>query len=297
MRQDMSEREAFALLETLMRLGIMELDILGGEPMLVPYMKDFVKYVTGARITVNISTNGSLPEMVHILAKIPARFLNIGFSLHGFSDTHNAITMSDNFSFVLEGIRRVMEEGKTPIVKSVLTRTNKSEIHALLHYLGERGVKRYFLLHEDSIGWEYHAGCLSFPDFMSYFSALKSDVRDIPDIGFVAASGFHKCGRTAYGRCDAGCTKLAVLPDGSTFPCNLLAGFKEFRLGNILRDEFETIRNHPILQRFRQCKGNVCKAIQCTYFQSCSGGCPAHSYFFYRNLDAPDPRCHMNNPG
>jgi len=65
----MSEREAFALLETLMRLGIMELDILGGEPMLVPYMKDFVKYVTGARITVNISTNGSLPEMVHILAR------------------------------------------------------------------------------------------------------------------------------------------------------------------------------------------------------------------------------------
>ncbi len=295
-KQDMSEKEAFALVDTLMHTGIMELDILGGEPMLVPWMKDFVRYATGARITVNISTNGSLPEMVHTIAKIPTRLLNIGFSLHGFSDTHNAITMSDNFNFILEGIRRTIEEGKNPIVKSVLTRTNRGEIHALIHYLGELGVKRYFLLHEDIIGRELHAGCLSFPDFMRYFSTLRSDMKEILDIGFVAASGFYKCKRPACGRCDAGTTKLAVLPDGSTFPCNLLLGFKEFCLGNILRDEFETIHNHPILQRFRQFNGNVCGFIKCTHYESCSGGCPAHSYYFYRNLDAPDPRCQFINP-
>ena len=52
-------------------------------------------------------------------------------------------------------------------------------------------------------------------------------------IGFVAASGFYKYGREACGRCDAGIEKIAVMPDGSVFPCNLFAGFKEFRLGNI----------------------------------------------------------------
>jgi radical SAM protein with 4Fe4S-binding SPASM domain len=287
----MSEKAACALLDTLMRTGISELDILGGEPMLVPYIKDFVRYVTGAGITVNISTNGSLPEIVHTVAKIPTSLLNIGFSLHGFSDTHNAITMSDNFNSVLEGIRKTIEEGKNPVVKSVLTRTNRGEIHALIHYLGELGVKRYFLLHEDIIGRKLHAGCLSFPDFMRYFSTLKSSLSDIPDIGFVAASGFYKCGSPAYRRCDAGTTKLAVLPDSSTFPCNLLLGFKEFCLGNILRDEFETILNHPILQRFRQFNGNVCSYIHCTRYESCGGGCPAHSYYFYRNLGTPDPRC------
>jgi len=274
----------------------MELDILGGEPMLVPWMKGFIGYVTRARITVNISTNGSLPEMVHTIAKIPTQLLNIGFSLHGFSDTHNTITISDNFNLVIEGIRRAIEEGKNPIVKSVLTRTNRGELHALIHYLGELGVKRYFLLHEDIIGRQQHAGYLSFPDFMRYFSTLRSNLREILDIGFVAASGFYKCGSSACRRCDAGTTKLAVLPDGSTFPCNLLLGFKKFCLGNILRDSLETILNHPVLEKFRTSTGNTCRFNDCTHYSSCSGGCPAHSYYFYRNLDAPDPRCQFIIP-
>jgi MoaA/NifB/PqqE/SkfB family radical SAM enzyme len=127
-RQDMTERAAFLLADNLILKGIMELDILGGEPLLVPYIKDFIRYITGAGIAVNISTNGSLPDMVQTLSRIPTELLNIGFSLHGLADTHNAITKSDNFKCVIEGIRRVLNEGKNPIVKSVLTSTNRKEI-------------------------------------------------------------------------------------------------------------------------------------------------------------------------
>ncbi len=287
----MTERAAFSLADNLMRKNIMELDILGGEPLLVPYMEDFLRYITGAGISVNINTNGSLPDMVHTLAKIPTQFLNIGFSLHGISDTHNAITKSDNFNCVIEGVRRARDEGKNPIVKSVLTSTNRGEIHSLIHYLGELGVKRYFLLHEDIVGSGQNAESFSFPDFMRYFSTLRSQLQEILDIGFVAASGFFRYGSHANRRCDAGTKKLAVLPDGSTFPCNLLLGFGEFRLGNILKDSLDTILNHPVLERFRTSNGNACRFSECDHYATCSGGCPAHSYSLYRDITARDPRC------
>ncbi len=291
MDRDTSEKEAYSLADTLVHEGISELDILGGEPMLVPYMKEFLVYATNAGLTVNISTNGGLPAMVHAIAKIPARRLNIGFSLHGLSDTHNAITKSNNFHSVLEGIRICLEERKNTVVKSVLTDTNRQEIRTLISYLAERGVKRYFLLHEDSIGKRNCTDVLSFPDFMKYFTTLKSELRHAIDIGFVAASGFYKYGMRGHSRCDAGTAKLAVLPDGSTFPCNLFSGFSEFCLGNILRDRIEDILEHPIMQPFRKSWGNTCESGNCTHWATCSGGCPAHSYAFYRNIGATDPRC------
>jgi radical SAM protein with 4Fe4S-binding SPASM domain len=291
----MTERAAFLLADKLIHKGIMELDILGGEPLLVPYVKDFIRYITGAGISVNISTNGSLPDVVQTLSKIPTGLLNIGFSLHGLPDTHNAITKSDNFKCVIEGIRRVLNEGKNPIVKSVLTPANRKEIYSLIHYLGELGIKRYFLLHEDIIGRGLNAESISFPDFMRYFSTLRSQLQDILDIGFVAASGFFKYNSRANRRCDAGTEKLAVLPDGSTFPCNLLLGFTEFHLGNILKDSMDTILNHPVLKIFRTSSGEACRFGECAHYATCSGGCPAHSYSFYRDSSARDPRCQFES--
>jgi radical SAM protein with 4Fe4S-binding SPASM domain len=290
-RQEASEEEAYALANILLQKGIMELDVLGGEPMLVPWMEDFLRYATSACITVHISTNGSLPEIVNSLAKIPTQLLHIGFSLHGFSETHNAVTRSDNFHSVIEGIRRTIGEGKNPIIKSVLTSENRGEICNLILYLVELGVKRYFLLHEDMIGRGDLTGSLSFPDFMRYFSRCRSALEETIDIGFVAASGFSRYGPNANRKCDAGQTKLAILPDGSTFPCNLFLGFREWCLGNFLRDSPESILSHPILERFRTFTGNACRFSDCDHYATCSGGCPAHSYSFDRDIDAPDPRC------
>jgi len=67
----MNEKDAYALADILVKREIREIDILGGEPLLVPWMKDFVRYVTGHNVTLNISTNGSLPGKVQELIIFP----------------------------------------------------------------------------------------------------------------------------------------------------------------------------------------------------------------------------------
>jgi uncharacterized protein len=290
----MREKDAYALIDMLVKRRIREIDILGGEPMLLAWMKDFVEYVTALDITLNISTNGSLPDIVSQYDEIQTPLMNIGFSIHGFSQTHNTLTMSDNFSKALTCIKRMIGKGKNPIVKSTLNQKNKNEIFDLVLYLRDIGIKRYYLLHEDIIGRDQYSDCISFPEFFEFYSKLKQNLKGILDIGFVAASGFYKYGPRKDIRCNAGITKIALLPDGSAFPCNLFLGFDDFRLGNIYQDGMESILQNPILERFKKHDGNRCTSVSCRHYSICSGGCPAHIFSVYSSLDTADPRCKIS---
>ena len=170
--RDMTVKDAFFLCDMAAAKGISEIDILGGEPMLVPWIKDFIDHAAGSGISINISTNGSLPEAVSQLTEIRTQSLNIGFSVQGLEKTHNALTFSNNFSPAIAGITAAIAQGISPIVKSTVTPENMNEIEGLVTHLAEIGVKRYFLLHEDIIGRGRHAPCLSFPEFWKSFYIL-----------------------------------------------------------------------------------------------------------------------------
>jgi radical SAM protein with 4Fe4S-binding SPASM domain len=293
--KDMDVRDAFALSRLLTGAGICEIDLLGGEPMLVPWIEDFVGCVADSGIALNISTNGSSPDALHSLSQIRSDLINVGVSLHGFSRIHNTLVGADNFSKAVTGIKKMIANGKAPIVKSVLTRENMHEIHSLVHHLGDLGVKKYFLLHEDIIGTRKTPPNFSYPEFRAFYAKLKEEYGETMYIGFVAASGFYKYGKQSSSRCDAGTKKIAVMPDGTVFPCNLFSGFKEFCLGNIFRESVDEILKHPILDYFRQYAGdNRCELRDCEYYSACAGGCPAHSYSYYGTMDSADPRCRKN---
>ncbi|MEW6067655.1 MAG: radical SAM protein [Nitrospirota bacterium] len=289
---DMNAEKASTLCDILTKTAISEIDILGGEPLLIPWIKDFVTHLTESGTTINISTNGSLPHVVQKFIDIDTSFLNIGFSVHGFIRTHNSLTQSDNFLKTTKGIQHLLLAGKNPIVKSLLTKENMNEILDLVLYLKELGVRKYYLMHEDIIGRKIYQNCISFPEFWDFYSKLKATTGNKLDIGFVAASGFVSESKDTTGRCNAGIKKIAIMPDGSAFPCNLFAGFTEFCLGNIFKDGIEQIWRSPKLKPFRKnFTKNRCKINNCEHYFICKGGCPAHSYYFYGSLDSADPRC------
>jgi radical SAM protein with 4Fe4S-binding SPASM domain len=290
--RDMAKKEAFMLVDTALQWNIPEIDILGGEPLLLTWMVDFVKHAANAGITINISTNGSLTQAIGHLAEINADSVNVGFSILGFAETHNYLTRSDNFSKAITGIKRIIAAGKSPVVKSVLMKGNERDMIDLVSFFADIGVRKYFLLHEDIIGRPVDTAGSSFPEFHASYTELKAGFSGQLDIGFVAASGYYKHGIHSNFRCDAGVTKIAVMPDGSAFPCNLFAGSGEFLLGNIFSEGLEKIWHNPILDYFRNYgKDNLCGDTRCSSFSTCTGGCPAHSYYAYGTMDTVDPRC------
>jgi len=287
----MSGEDAYELIGIVTETGIPEIDIIGGEPLLLPWITEFIFHATERGIKINISTNGSLPDVISRLSKIPSDLLDIGFSIHGSREIHESLTMSRNFSKAVTGITNLISAGKNPIVKSILMPENIDEICNLVSYLKDLGVKRYYLIYEDIIGRKNFLPYFSFPEFRDFYSKIKAAAGDALEVGFVAASGFFSNDKSCC-RCSAGTEKFALLPDGSVFPCNLFAGFKEFYLGNIFENRVETIMRSEVLDFFikHDCK-NRCTKTECKYYMTCRGGCPAHSYYFYGSLNYADPRC------
>ena len=288
---EMTHEKAIELAQILIDSGTSEVDILGGEPLLVPWLKDFVIRLTDTNITVNISTNGTFMKALRILTEIQSPLLNIGFSLHGFSEKHRELTGSGSFDKTISGITFMIEKTLNPITKSALTRKNVDEIFPLVTFLQTIGVKRYYLMHEDIMGRPY-SDTFSFPEFWETYMELRNNFLGIIDIGYVAASGFRANPTGLHNRCDAGTRKLAVLPDGSVFPCNLFAGFPEFNLGNIFHTRIEKILTHHITGCFRKRREtNQCDYNACRFHGECRGGCPAHTYQYNGTLNSVDPRC------
>lgn len=257
-------------------LEIPFIDILGGEPTLHPDFLTLSDLMVRHGLKANISTNGTDAVMLKALSeKYDRASVNIGISLnsHGLAEPlHNYI-----MSF-------------RPVLKSIFNRGGVVS-EAGKPYVGLPGID-YFLLYMDVVDQDDLKNSVPFYEYFKKLADIKMSQRGIDGVfcsGFIPDAVSYPI--LEYVRCPAGTTKLSVMPDGSVYPCYLFFRYKEFKLGNILWDDFDKIWQQPMLDHFRRFAKNQCPKTGCELFASCHGGCPAMSYHFYKDLQGPDPRC------
>ena len=290
---DMQFDNAIVLLDILTDNGIKYIDIMGGEPFLIPWLTDFIDRALSKGMSLNISTNGSRPALLQRLRGIPLDHFNIGISLEGSTaERHNRMTGSHNFTSAIDSIKCLIDLSLDPIVKTVLSRETTCDIQNIVSLIRGIGVRRYYILHMDILSKKDAELKDTFPyiAFLDFYRKIKQANPDI-EIHRVHASCFDKNSLPSGARCAGGVRKLSILPDGSVFPCNLFHNNREFALGNIFRDRFTNIWRHPALDFFRTYQKNSCGSDTCENRPSCTGGCPAHSYYHYGNPDTTDIRC------
>jgi len=291
--RDLPPQDALNLLDILCDVGIRELDIMGGEPFLLPWMPSFLHAAIREDILVNISTNGSFPDVLEKFRGVRAERIAIGVSLEGSSpETHNRLTCSHNFDKAVTSIATLVSLGLNPIVKTVVNRLNLHEIPSIIDLMKKLGVTRYYLIQMDLFSKASPAGniALGFVEFVKFYADTAARNAGIA-INKVNASCFEKDTLPAGVRCAGGVRKLCIMPDGSVYPCNLLHYFPEFSLGNIFTDDFTDIWMSPKLDYFRYVDKNHCQVTGCANFVSCTGGCPAHGYFHDSDMNGTDIRC------
>lgn len=291
--KDMSPEHALNLLDIMLDLNIADLDIMGGEPFLLPWMPSFLHAAIKEGVIVNISTNGSFPEVMEEFRGLSPEKINIGISLEGSSaQTHNRLTNATNFEKALSSIASLVSMGLNPIVKTVVTGAAMQDIQSIVDLLTKLGVKRYYLIHRDLLSRENSSqlSAISYPDFLSLFNKIRSTYNKI-ELNKVNASCFEKQTLPKGARCAGGVRKLSIMPDGSLYPCNLFQHFPEFNLGNIFSDAFSELWSSPKLDYFRTFKENSCGIKNCSNHSSCTGGCPAHALFHGYELHGRDIRC------
>lgn len=290
---DLTFKNALLLLDILSGNGINCIDIMGGEPFLLPWMAAFIREGLSRGMSLNISTNGSMPDNLSGLNGIPPDQFNIGVSLEGSTEKkHHDLTGSGNFSPAMEGIKKLLAFSLNPLVKTVLNQKTMPDIQQITDLIRGLGVKRYYIIHMDILFDSRYSlkTAFSYTEFLAFYNKIRQANPDI-EVRSVNASCFDNNALPPGARCAGGTRKLSVLPDGTVFPCNLFHGIREFVVGNIFRDSLSDIWRHPRLDFFRNHTENRCCLPGCENRRSCTGGCPAHGHVHAKDLDAPDIRC------
>ena len=274
--KDIDVNDFNSILLILKHLGIDHIDMLGGEPSLHPDLMQLIDLIDHNGLKTTISTNGTNVNLLTAISKTyPKKTVRIGVSL-------NSEKLSDDLHTYIITYK--------PIIKSVYS-TQRTLLKSSEAFIGIPGIE-FFLLYRDIMDQDDVKHSVPFYSFYHDILKLKKTLGNIDGVfcsGFIPDSNRYP--ELEFVRCPAGTTKLSLLPNGDMYPCYLFFQFTEFRLGNILVDDFNAIWQHPILNHFRTFNKNNCPKTSCSLFHSCHGGCPALSYIFYNTLNAPDPRC------
>jgi radical SAM protein with 4Fe4S-binding SPASM domain len=290
---DLSYDNALYLLDIFSKNGIWQIDVMGGEPLLLPWIRDFVEIAVLRKFKVNISTNGSLPSVIERFRVKEKDNLTIGVSLEGSTkERHNSLTNSSHFHNALESIETLVALDFRPVVKTVIMRSSLDDIQAIVNILRRIGVRGYYMLHMDFLTKQKSLmeEALCYTDFLNFFEDIRRGNRNMA-IYKVHASCFDRTSIASGVRCAGAVRKLSLLPDGSVFPCNLIQNTGKFLLGNIFTDDFFTMWSDRRLSLFRSCELNSCRMNNCANYLFCTGGCPAHGLYHYGDADRTDIRC------
>lgn len=274
--KDISINDCAKIISVISDIGVKEIDILGGEPTLHPGFFQIIDLIYKNKLRTTISSNGC---NIYLLEELSRRYNNDQIK----------VGISINSDVVSRELHEYIIKYK-PLLKSVCSK-KQTIPEVAKDYLRQLDVK-YYLLFMDTLNKDDLKKSLPFYEFFKKVDNLKNIYKDLDGVfcsGFVPDIENYPV--LQYVRCPAGTTKLAVMPDGSTYPCYLFFKNDEFRLGNILVDDFDRIWKNPILDFFRIFEKNSCINTRCELFSICHGGCPAVSFFIFSSIKAPDPRC------
>jgi len=319
--EELSTREALALVDDLSRAGVAILAFSGGEPLMREDFFGIAEHAMDEGMYVSLASNGTLitPHVAARLHDIGIEYVEI--SLDGKdAEKHDSLRgVSGAFEKSTAGIKNCLAAGIYTCVATTITQDNYRdlpEIYSLSRKLGAgrfmsfnfiptgRGqeimdkdltpeqreeVLRFLLkMNEDPNSPE---ALSTAPQFARV--AVESGSEGIPVGHFRLGEELRGPAGTLaefIGGCGAGRLYCSIEPSGDVQPCVFLP----IVVGNVRDTAFDEIwRESPLLNHLRMRKELKGACATCESKNLC-GGCRARAWAYYSDLDAPDPGCIKN---
>jgi radical SAM protein with 4Fe4S-binding SPASM domain len=267
-------------LDRLWDAGVPQVVFTGGEPTL---RDDLIELVDHAKeFVTGLVTNGrKLSTLAHDLKRVDLDYVQVSLESH-LPEVHDRMVgVSGAWKETRDGIRVAMEAGLEVITNTTLTTDNAGlfpDLIAAGSFLGLKVMACNTLICSGRGTCARQENQLS-PDELK--KTLSRALQTAKDAGVRLEWYSPTCYRLfnpiefGFGAkaCSAAQYNMTVEPDGSVIPCQ--SWMKE-KVGNILKDPWRNIWNHPVCVGFRnkayqddreECKG-------CEHLPQCCGGCP-----------------------
>ncbi len=303
MAQELSTAEALGLIDACVSLGVHNLGVLGGEPLLRDDVFTVMEYAISKRLAVTLTTNAiAIDEAV--ASKIAALGLrDIAVSVDGIGEVHDRFRgVRGAFDRAVQGINNLVRHRVPFAIFTVVSRHNLHQLGEIVDLAVALGAAKFAVndLQPSGRAQALRDMCLSQEEYDRLGQIMdekRAEYRDRPirlvwaGVGKNPATPDTERGPLLMSKCGAGLTELTVGADGTIRACPFLPPTTE----NIRQRSLEEIwfdSDQLELYRDRTLLKGRCGICNLKY--ACSG-CRARAEAFLGDPLGPDVRCRLDD--
>ncbi len=268
------------VLDALLGVAVPHVTFTGGEPTLRDDLVELVQYAEEIGIIAGLVTNGRhlTKDLVDDLVKAGIDYVQITLESHLPEIHDQMVGVQGAWKETVAGLKRFIATDIYTITNTTLTQLNRPTITDTVAFLAKLGQKPFAMN-----GLIYSGSGRDVADKQAIpEEELDEIITDIlaeaseHDMRLIWYSPTMYChfDPTEYGlgprRCSAAYSSLAIEPNAAVLPCQ--SYFEP--LGNILKDSWDTIWNHPTAKALRGHMKLAEECLSCELLKACGGGCP-----------------------
>lgn len=269
------------VIDRLHEIGVFIVTFTGGEPTLRDDLPQLLQYAQNKGIVTGLVTNGRRlkdKNYVKTLEKTGLDFVQITLESHK-PEVHDLMTGTrGSWKDTIAGIKNIIPTKIYTTTNTTLSKHNTEDFLETISFIKQLGVAGFGC---NSLIYSGKAPEIS-DEFAVPIETLKELLPKVHDKANQLGLKFQWYTPTQYCRfdpvslglgvksCTAGMINMCVGPDGEVYPCQ--SYFES--LGNILKDDWQKIWNHPLAISIRKREYVEPKCKDCPQLQICGGGCP-----------------------
>ena len=280
-------------------LGLQAVKLTGGEPMLHPEVRYFLRSLISHQLNVLIETNGTLidDEIAVLLRDLKECFISISIDSTG-PEIHDRIrSIKGAHGKAVDGIRRLVAHDIAPQVIASLLPENKKEIPQIIRFAENLGASSFKLniIQPTARGEQLkkQGHYLDVDEILSISEYIHKEVHPVSSIPVFVSVPYafrplHVIARSDMGRCGI-MTILGVLATGEYALCGIGTSVPELIFGRIDDGNLKEIwSSHPVLKSLRDSIPDSFDGVcsECVMNTLCLGSCIAQNYYASRTLTA-----------
>lgn len=265
-------------------LGVMELQLTGGEPFILPYILDIIREVQSRLIPCSIFSNGTLmsEEFFRYISKNNYGLI-FYISLDGYQETHDTFRgYQGAFQKTVRTIKRLLQAGCDVRINTSIGRHNFAEMPQFIKFIKSEFGVLHRLVTIEPIGRANAEMVVSAEEFAGLLQESNNTFEFLDSHDSIVDWSTPACG--------IGSSMLFIDTYGNVSFCPTLTQREnpEFLAGNIVYSSLKEIwENSPVFKRLR---GFQCRDIeQCRFRELCKGGCRSRAYLATGDITSPDP--------
>lgn len=288
---DISIHTVKEIIPSIIALGIDEVHLTGGEPLLHPHIFELIDIINDAGLAVRFQTNGYAVDEDIAKKLLNHNVKSVLVSIDGTEFIHNRFRGNPNsYRFAVNAIEIFIKLGIQVRVNSVLHKNNVSCIKPLLELSRSLNVEQhsFFYLSPGGRGGNIQNWILSLDEWNAAVKKIRETSKALEIENKVKyqhliadlQSGYNECRLFERDNC-------LIMSNGDVYPCVFFVN-SEFSLGNINNENlYEIWSNDEKWESYKTKRVKKCNNPKC------KGGCIGLTYLLNGNISDCDPRCEV----